>query len=108
MRINFDDPNSGLRECPHCRFSMEYLRNSALLNTDEGYLLDTGTGWDPDDHVATAYLFGSVWRFLWRHFGEPLLGRAISSFRNRRYRRILQEFPCSQICTHCRYLLKRK
>jgi hypothetical protein len=107
MPYDLDNP-SGSGECPKCRFTMEPLRHSALLNTDGGYMLDNGVGWDPDDHVVTSTLFGSPSRFLWRHFGEPLIGRLISTIRNRRYQNTLKRFPRTLVCTHCRHLVKRK
>lgn len=108
MLYDLQNPGRGTRECPKCRFTMEPLRNSAYLDRNEGYMLDSGTRWDPDDHVATSFLFGSLSRFLWRHFIEPIGGKLVGEWRNRAYRRVLSQYPDSLICPHCRYILKRK
>lgn len=105
---NLDEKADGVSECPKCRFSMEPLRRSSQLDLRSGYLLDTGTGWDPDDHVVTSYLFGSLTRFFWRYFLEPLGSKTIGEWRSRRLRRILRDYPRSLICTHCHYVLRRK
>jgi len=84
------------------------LRNAAVLNQDDGYLTDYGVGFDPDDHPISSILIGDPRRYLWRHFVEPLLGRALSKRRNRKYQRILQVFPNTLICTHCAHLIKRR
>ena len=108
MPYDLDHPQRGVRECPRCRFTMEYLRNSRLLDSDEGYILDRGVWWDPDDHAATSFLFGDLRRYLWRHFIHPLTSRFFGNIRNRRYQKILRQYPESLICTHCGHVLKRK
>ena len=94
MSYDFDNVTRGVRECPKCHFTMEHLRHSPFLDANGGYILDKGVRWDPDDHVATSFLFGSLSRFFWRHVGEPVVGQIISSLRNRYYRRILRRHPC--------------
>ena len=108
MTYDLSNPQRGVRECPKCRFTMEYLRKSAYLSRNEGYILDSGAGWAPDDHVATSFLFGSLSRFLWRHFVEPISYKLFGEWRNRKRRRILEEYPESLICPHCQFILKRK
>ena len=87
---------------------MEPLRRSVYLSQNAGYMLDSGTRWDPDDNVATSFLVGSLSRFFWRHFLEPIAGKLIGEWRNRARRRILKEYPDSLICPHCRHILRRK
>ena len=108
MQLDLDNPGRGVRECPRCKFTMEPLRRSRALDRQEGYLLDTSVGWSPDDHIATAYLFGSVWHFLWRHVVEPLSCKLFGDWRRRRCARLLHRYPESLICPHCDYLLRQK
>jgi hypothetical protein len=105
---DLDNPYKGVRECPKCRFTMEYLSRSRYLDRDEGYLLDYGVGWDPDDHLVSSFLIGDLWRWLWRTALQPLLCRFFGNLSNRRYRKILRAYPHTLICPHCRYLLKAK
>ncbi|MCW3095534.1 MAG: hypothetical protein JWL77_1152 [Chthonomonadaceae bacterium] len=107
MDITNGAPRGG-RDCPQCMFSMIYLRKSAVLNRDEGYLLDYGVGFDPDDNPFSSVLIGSPSRYLWRHFVGPLLSRTVGNFRSRRYREILRIFPNTLICTHCSHLIKQR
>ncbi len=108
MTYDLGNPGHGLRECPKCRYTMEPLRKSAFLARNEGYMLDSGVGWDADDHVATSFLFGSLSRFLWRHFVEPISHKLFGEWRNRARQRVLREYPDSLVCPHCHYILKRK
>jgi hypothetical protein len=95
---------SGYQECPKCRFSMEYLRDSAVLNRDSGYSTSYYWGWwDPDDNIITSFLFGNLLRFF-----SPLFSRLRGNRENRKFQKILDEFPRSVICTHCEYVIKRK
>jgi hypothetical protein len=87
---------------------MEFLSRSSFLNRDEGYLLDYGVGWDPDDHIVSSFLIGDLYRWLWRTHLQPLLGRFWGNLRSRRYRRLLRDYPHTLICPHCHHLLKRK
>ncbi len=101
-----------MTECPKCHFSMEPLRSSRVLDRENGYLLDdsldsTMRWWDPDNNVITSLLFGSLWRFLWRLL-EPIGLSKIGSISNRRYRKLLERYPRSLICTHCEYVIKRE
>jgi hypothetical protein len=83
---------------------MEPLRNSAVLDRDYGYSLDSSNRWfDADDNIVTSFLFGSLYRFF-----SPLVSRLFGNRTNRRYQKILAEYPHSLICTHCEYVLKRK
>lgn len=107
MRYDFDSGERGVSECPKCKFSMERLRNSSLLDRRSGYLLDTG-GWDRDDHIVTSYLFGSLLRFLWRQVLEPVSYKLFGDWQNRRYRKILRDYPQSLVCTHCHHVIRRK
>jgi hypothetical protein len=108
MTYDLDNPGRGVRECPRCKFTMERLRHSRVLDRQEGYLLDTSVGWSPDDHIVTASLFGSVWHFLWRHVLEPLSYKLFGDWRKRRYAHIVRAYPESLICPHCGYLLRRR
>ena len=108
-----EDPAPPLRprstqDCPKCQFSMEPLRNSAVLNRDFGFSLDSASGFDPDNNPVTSLLFGSLSRFLYRNVIGPLGNHWIGERQNRRFRKILDEYPNSLICTHCEYVLKRK
>jgi hypothetical protein len=95
-------------ECPKCKFSMEALRDSAVLNAEEGFILDSRGYSDVDDNAITSYLFGSISRFLWRYLIEPLSYKLFGDWKSRRYRKLLAEYPRSLICTHCRYVVKRR
>ena len=106
--LNIEGSPRGGRDCPECKYSMVYLRNSAVLNQDDGYIADFGVGFDPDDNPFTSVLIGSPTRYLWRHFVGPLFGRMLSKRRNRKYQRILQIFPNTLICTHCSHLIKQR
>jgi hypothetical protein len=105
---DMDRAPRGGRDCPKCMFSMEYLRNSAYLNRDLGYNTDYGVGFEPDDNPFTSALLGSPSRYLWRHFVEPLLSRAVGNYRNRKCREVLRLYPNTLICTHCRHMIKRR
>jgi hypothetical protein len=98
------DLQHGTQDCPKCQFSMEYLRDSAVLNRDYGYSLDTsGRIWDPDNNIITSYLFGNLFRFF-----SPLFSKLWGNRGNRRFQKILNEYPRSLICTHCEFVIKRK
>lgn len=105
---SLDGAPRGGRDCPECMYSMIYLRSSPVLNQDYGYNLDYGVGFDADDNPFSSILIGSPKRYLWRHFVEPLLSRTLGNIRCRRYRRILELFPNTLICTHCRHLIKQR
>jgi hypothetical protein len=108
VKYDLENANCGIRECPKCRYTMEPLRKSVFLDGNEGYLLDNGIGWDPDDNAATSFLLGSPSRFLWRHFVEPIANKLFGEWRNRKRRRVLKDYPGSLICPHCQYIMKRK
>src|SRR5438874_1501910 len=101
MTYDFDRPQRGVRECPKCKFTMETLRDSSLRDRQAGYLLDYGVRWDPDDNLFTSYLIGWPLRFFWRHLFEPIGSKLIGAWWNRRYRRILRNYPDTLICPHC-------
>jgi hypothetical protein len=83
---------------------MEYLRESAVLNRDTGYSVSyTPRMWDPDDNIITSFLFGSLIRFF-----SPLFSRGLGNRQNRKFQRILDEYPHSLICTHCEFVIRRK
>lgn len=105
MFYDLDNPQHG-GDCPRCKFPMESLRAHNALRRDGGYLLDTGIGWDPDDHIVSSLLLGSFQRFFWRNVGEPLLFRYAIHIQQRWHARILRRFPASLICTHCGYIRK--
>ena len=104
---NSDGSMRGGRECPKCRFSMEYLRDSALLDREFGYELDNGTGWSPNDSPLFAFLIGSPSRYLWRNVIGPLISKFIGDRANNKYQRILKAFPNALVCTHCEYIIKQ-
>jgi hypothetical protein len=108
LHYDLDNPQQGIRECPKCRFTMQYLCRSAFLNRNEGYILDRGVGFDPDDHILTSLLLGSWRRFLWRHFIEPLSYQFFGQWRCRYYRRVARRHPGTLICPHCRYLIRQQ
>ena len=105
---NMDATPRGGRDCPKCMFSMEYLRKSAVLNRDGGYIMDSRVGFDPDDNPITSALIGSPSRYLWLHFVEPLVSRIVGNRRSRKYREILRLYPNSLICTHCEHIIKQR
>ena len=83
---------------------MEYLRDSAVLNRDSGFSTSySARWWDPDDNIVTSFLFGNLFRFF-----SPLFSRQLGNRQNRKFQRILEEFPHSVICTHCEFVIKRK
>lgn len=106
--------SGAVQDCPKCKFSLERLSESPVLDQRSGIVLDDGLdstgGWrwfEPDDNLITSTLFGSWDRYIWRRLCEwvPWLNGRWSS---RRYQKILKEYPNSLICTHCRHLIKRK
>ncbi len=105
---NADGTPRGGRECPKCMFSMEYLRDSPVLNREEGYVMDGGVGFDPDDNPITSGLFGSPYRFVLRNIIEPFFSKVRGDRRNRKYQEILRLFPNSLICTHCEFVIKQR
>lgn len=105
MPLQIRDGDYG--ECPRCRFSMEPLRDSAVLTAQEGYLLDNRVGGDVDDNLLTSLLFGFWQRYVYRYFVAPLTSRTVGEWKKRHYRKILATHPHSLICTQCRFVLKR-
>lgn len=105
---NADGTIRGGRDCPKCMFSMEYLRNSAVLKQDSGYILDSGVGFDADDNPITSALIGSPIRYLWRHFVEPILSKIVGNRRKRKYQEVLRLYPNTLICTHCAHIIKQR
>lgn len=83
---------------------MEYLRDSAVLDRDAGYSINYRVGWwDPDDNIVTSFLFGNLFRFF-----APLVSRLGGNRQNRKFQRILADYPHTLICTHCEHIIKRK
>src|SRR5579862_4656517 len=114
MQYRLSDYQASAQECPQCMFSMEYLRDSALLDQRTGYLLNNGrdstAGWgwfDLGDSMIISLLFGSISHFLW-YCCEPLMSRFFGNRSNRRYRKLLAQYPNTLVCTHCRFIIKRK
>ena len=106
--LDLDDKRPGLRDCPQCRFSMEYLRNSPVLNRQAGYVLDRTP--EPDGYVcySRSSLVISGIGFLWNSTIAPLFAKLRSDRLNRKYREILRLFPNSLVCTHCEHIIKQR
>lgn len=107
MREPYQLTTYGEQECPKCKFSMERLRDSAVLDMREGYSMNYSVGWDPDENLVTSLLVGWWQRYVWKHTLGPILSKWWGEWKSRRYRKTLREYPRTLICTHCRYLLKR-
>lgn len=106
--LDLDKRQSGLRECPECRFSMEYLRSSAALNRQEGYVLDRTPEPDGYEYSARSSALISLIGFLWNSTIAPLFAKLRSDRRNRKYQEIVRLFPNSLICTHCEHIIKQR
>jgi len=98
----------GVRDCPHCRHTMERLSSRLSIRTNEGYLLDCGD----NETEAIAYhsmgVVGLVMSTLYRHTLLPLVSKLSGELRTRRLERILTSHPESLICRHCSHVIKRK
>ncbi len=105
--VNSDGTPQETRECPKCHFSMEYLRDSPVLNREEGYVMDNSVGFDPDDNPITSTLIGSPSRFLWRNVIGPFFSKLKGDRQNRSYQEILRLYPNTLICTHCEHIVKQ-
>ena len=108
MKYEMYDRGRGGMECPKCKFTMEPLRDSAYLNREFGYELDNNTRWNPNGNPVSAYLFGNITAYLWQNFLEPLAFKMWGDRQNKNYRRILQLYPNTLICTHCEYVQKER
>ena len=54
---DLDHPEQGVRECPKCRHTMEYLRTYNAVRRNEGYMID-----DEKDHSKVIGVwFGWDW-----------------------------------------------
>ena len=105
MSFRVSGATGGL-ECPKCRFTMEPLRDSNLIDRDEGYLLDTTTS---SDWVLGWYVFGLlddlIARFVY-YVVDPLAAKLWGSRTQKYYRRVLRRFPNALVCPNCRYLVR--
>ncbi|MCW3096623.1 MAG: hypothetical protein JWL77_2241 [Chthonomonadaceae bacterium] len=106
--LNLDEQPRGLRDCPRCKFSMEYLRNSAALNRQEGYVLDRSPEPDPYEYSSNSSFLISGISFLWHSTVAPLFAKLRSDRRNRKYQEIVRIFPHTLICTHCEHIIKQR
>ena len=104
---NLDEPQRGLRDCPRCRFSMEYLQSSSALRRQEGYILDRTPDPDPYLYSKSSAIF-ALCSEMWHSLITPLFGKLISDRRNRKYQEIVRLFPNALICTHCAHLIKQR
>jgi hypothetical protein len=95
----------GVRECPKCRFTMIRLRESNLINRNEGYLLDYGD----QRWFLWALLYGFVDTlidmFLF-YVLTPLGAKALGGLSQKHYRRTLRRYPKCMVCPHCKYLIR--
>jgi hypothetical protein len=79
------------------------------LDVNEGYVLDMGNT-ERDTFVLWA-LFGwttAMLHLLWHNIMVPILSGRRGEIRKNRYDRVLKEFPHSQICPNCNYILRLK
>jgi hypothetical protein len=108
MVYDLSSQATGIRDCPHCRHTMERLKSRLSVTTNEGYLLDSGEG--EGEAVAYAALgwSGSFLAGLFRHTLHPLTSKLVGELRTRRLQRILDRFPDSLICRHCNQVIKYK
>ena len=105
--LNLDGTQRGLRECPQCRFSMEYLRSSPALDRQAGYVLDNAPEPEPYGYSNSSALIALL-SALWHSTVAPLFGKWHSDRRNRKYQEILRIFPDTLICTHCDHIIKQR
>ncbi len=83
--------NESTQECPKCMFTMEYLRDSSLLDLDYSVTAVNSIG----------YRDNSGWLL------DLLISRFFAKRRERYFRKILKSYPNSLICPHCEYIMKR-
>ena len=87
---------------------MEYLRTSAALNRQEGYVLDRSPEPDGYEYSSKSSALISVIGFPWNSTVAPLFAKSRSDRRNRKYQAIVRIFPNSIICTHCDHIIKQR
>ncbi|MCX6380605.1 MAG: hypothetical protein NT023_14205 [Armatimonadetes bacterium] len=102
---DLDNPEKGVRECPKCRRTMQYLREYNQIRRNEGYMID-----DEKDHSRTiGFWFGWVASMLYlffRNVVQPFSAKHEGEKRQNRYALLLKRYPESLICLHCGYLWK--
>lgn len=108
--LDLDKPLRGVRDCPKCHWTMEFLKAFNAQERDEGFLLDYSDT-NIYDHPVTATLFAGergLMEYLRYHVVTPLLSRWLGRWKQRRYARIVRDFPATLICPHCGHLIRRK
>ena len=105
---NADGTPRGGRECPKCMFSMEYLRNSVVLDREEGYVLDRAPEPDLFDvNYRTSLLIMGL-SYVWHSTIGALIAKVVGDRRRRKYQEILRLYPHTIICTHCEHIIKQR
>ena len=82
-------------ECPKCKFTMELLRTSPLLERD----FRTSASGPQINRYGREVDTISI---------SDLLYGLIGAYRNRKYRRIAEEYPNSLICPECEWIERIK
>ena len=103
------DSGAGYAEdCPKCKHSMQALAQYNSIRRNEGYSLDDGTG---NSNFLTYILFGWIGviiRLFTREVLVPVMNKASGERRQSNYDAILKVSPRSQICPHCKHIIRRK
>jgi len=87
---------------------MQRLARYNSVRRNEGYSLDDGSG---NSNVVTYFLFGWIGvaiRFVVREALVPMLAKLAGERKQSRYDAVLKVFPNSQICPHCKHLIRQK
>lgn len=104
---DLDNTRGGIRDCPKCKHTMTYLHRYNAIERNEGYMID-----DERDGNFLLFLVGGwiglVLKALYRHTLKPLVSKSAGEQRQRRYAKIIQEYPHSLICPHCNHILRQK
>ncbi len=107
MEYDLDNPEEGVRECPKCRHTMQYLKAYNSVRYNEGYMIDDGR----DRTNAVAFWFGTYAALLYRFYryvAQPFSDKKTGERKQRRLDRILKAYPKSLICLHCHFIWKRR
>ena len=105
---SLDSDASALGDCPKCKHSMQRLARYNSVRRNEGYSLDDGAG---NSNVFVYFLFGWVGvliRLFTREVLMPAMAKLAGERKQSRNDTILKVFPNSQICPHCKHLIRNK
>jgi hypothetical protein len=105
---NLDGDGGYIEDCPKCKHSMERLAAYNSIKRNEGYSIDDGSG---NSNILTYVLFGWVGvviRLFTREVLVPIMTKLAGERKQTRYEAILNVFPKSLICPHCKHIIRQK